>query len=442
MKKSNYNIIVEHDDKILAFNSMTCALAEVSGDFMDVLNDIDNNAFDPDRHDKELIDNMLLGNYIVNDVVDELKVVKFKNLHGKYSSKGMGMTIAPTLACNFACPYCYETPKKGMMSKEIQDKLVCIAETGAKQKKHISITWYGGEPLLAVGIIVDMSKRMIEIAEKYEVEYSAFMVTNGYLLDEATLKTLMDVKVLGYQITVDGPPDIHNLRRKLKKGSDPTFDRIMDSIKLASDAGITNLSVRVNVDKSNTDRLEELLDILIAEGLQEKVNIGLGHVNAYTEACASVADGCLSVEEYAIETLGHQTMMHGKGFIVKDFPYYPGIKANYCCADSMGSHVIDPLGYMYKCWNDVGIIEKAVGNVMMTDDDVDEAMYMKNIEYMFWSPFDFEECVNCNVLPICMGGCPHNGLRGAGKPQCEKWKYNLDKALLLAYEQRQQPVGC
>ena len=34
------------------------------------------------------------------------------------------LTIAPTLACNMDCPYCYEKEKTGVMSQEILDNII------------------------------------------------------------------------------------------------------------------------------------------------------------------------------------------------------------------------------------------------------------------------------------------------------------------------------
>lgn len=166
---------------------------------------------------------MSKGNYIVHDDMDELKLLKYRNYNGKFSSGALGLVIAPTLACNFACPYCYETPKAGLMDKKVQDSLIEMIEENAKNKNNISITWYGGEPLLAKEMIFDFSQRAIEICERENVKYSAYIVTNGYLIDEETIENMKKAKITGAQITVDGPPSIHNKRRILKNSDEETL---------------------------------------------------------------------------------------------------------------------------------------------------------------------------------------------------------------------------
>ena len=40
----------------------------------------------------------------------------------------------------------------------------------------------------------------------------------------------------------------------------------------------------------------------------------------------------------------------------------------------------------------------------------------KNVfKWLAWDVFEREECLECDVLPICMGGCPFVGLRMTSK---------------------------
>lgn len=70
------------------------------------------------------------------------------------------ITICPTLACNFECPYCFEDRGRGKMAPEIQDDIVRLAERmlDASKAKKLAITWFGGEPLMATDVIEALSK--------------------------------------------------------------------------------------------------------------------------------------------------------------------------------------------------------------------------------------------------------------------------------------------
>lgn len=211
-----------------------------------------------------------------------------------------------------------------------------------------------------------------------------------------------------------------------------TFNKILENIKKLVAKNI-EVSIRVNIDKTNGDKIEELLDVLKSNKL-DKCVVNLGHVKPYTSACSSIMPTCFSTEEYAHMNTKYQSILENKGFNSSAYPYYPGTKSNYCCADSMSSFVIDPKGNMYKCWNDVGNISRKVGNVSESDKSID--INPLHTKYMLWSPFDYKECLDCNVLPICMGGCPYEGQKN-NKPDCEKWKYNLIDTLKFTYDKNQ-----
>jgi radical SAM additional 4Fe4S-binding domain len=435
MKLSNYNVFLNYDDStLLVFNSISCALAKADNEFMNIIQNID---FDYNQlvgSQKELVDKMIQGNYIINNDIDELKLIKYRNYMGKYNRSALGITIAPTLSCNFKCPYCYENAKSGIMNGLIQNQIMKMIEESCKHIEILNITWYGGEPLLCKEVIYEMSEKIINVCKSNKVQYSSGIITNGYLLDSETLNKLELCKINRAQITLDGPSFIHNKRRVLKNGDNSdTFDDIIGNIIKFKNSSI-DLSIRINVDNTNSslEYLEELLDVLIANDLN-KVYVGLGHVKAYNDCNSSIKNICLSNEDYAKLNLSFQEILHAKGFISDNYLYYPRIKSNYCCYDSANAFVIDPDGNMYKCWNDIGTTDRSIGNVNNWNSTCNNDKYMKYINSVLWSPFESDKCRKCKLLPICMGGCPFNGVK-AGHPECEKWLYSLYDTLKFTYK--------
>ena len=53
------------------------------------------------------------------DQSDEFQTLKFVHGSARYDRSQLGLMVAPTLACNMACPYCYESNKSGKMTPEI-----------------------------------------------------------------------------------------------------------------------------------------------------------------------------------------------------------------------------------------------------------------------------------------------------------------------------------
>ncbi len=423
MKESKYNVFVEHEGQHLIFNSRTTATAALDKPAMDILDEVRQGA-EVERTD--LVKAMEKAGFLVDDCIDELQQLEVRYNLGKYEKTGLDLIVAPTMSCNFACPYCYEDPKSGIMSEEIQDKIISLVEDFAKNGQKIKITWFGGEPLLAKNVIYRMSEKFIEICENNKVEYDANIITNGYLMDEATVLKLKEYRVTEVQITIDGLPATHNQKRRLKNNSgEPTFDRIVENVMLAKKHGIAP-TVRINTDKQIQRELKELVELMIEKGLGE--DLYLGYLEGNTDSCKGYAANCISYEEFAKTYLDYEKLLLSKN--IK--PGYPLLHHTYCGADYLYSYVIEPSGNMYKCWNEVGIEKYSIGNIGTCEN---YEQLIKNpiqscTKFMTWSPFSFEKCRECSYLPICAGGCPYNGQR-AGEPVCDRWKYVLEDYIKL-----------
>ncbi|WP_419026490.1 radical SAM protein [Emergencia sp.] len=423
MKESKYNIYVEYKDQYLVFNSRTIATAALDKEAIDILEAVRRGE---SIEQSDLAKQMKRVGFLVDDEADELQQLEMKYNWGKYQPSGLGLVIAPTMACNFVCPYCFEGMQTGILSEELQEKILSMVSVFAKDGQNVDITWFGGEPLLAKDIIYCMSERMMEICQKEQVCYEAGIVTNGYLLDEETILKLKKYKVTSMQITLDGLHDTHNKKRRLKNGSgEPTFTKIIENAVRAKEHEF-EMAIRVNVDKETEKELEPLLDFAIEKGLSE--NLYLGHVIANTDSSKSFCDNCLSTEEFARTAVKFEKLLF-KANLPTDYPVPTRTK---CGADYLYSYVIDADGDVYKCWNDIGIKKNSIGSLKNAE-SIDVFMENPNFnytKYMTWSPFNYDKCRQCKLLPFCMGGCPYNGI-GIGEPICENWKYELEEYIKL-----------
>lgn len=161
------------------------------------------------------------------DVVEELRVKKVivpkeekytfyydsltRFLNDAYGSDVMSLIIAPTTHCNFNCQYCFE-PKKHpkYISGDVEDAIISYLNNQI-HIKNLSLTWYGGEPLLMTDSIRRLHDRILKETDK-KIAYHE-VITNGYLIDDKVISIFRDMKLNSIQITLDGTRDTHNRTR-------------------------------------------------------------------------------------------------------------------------------------------------------------------------------------------------------------------------------------
>ena len=438
MKLSRYNMLKKYDDTTIVFNAATCALAVVDENFLRVADDIKNNSYDEKKYDAELIGDMKASGCIIDDDCDELRQMEFYRNVSKYDMTNFGLTIAPTLDCNFRCQYCFETHPKGTMSEETQAALIKFVEARLANAKKFTVTWYGGEPLLAKDIVYNLSEKILELCKKYSVDYDAFIITNASLMSDSDIGNFKRHKISGAQITIDGPKEIHDSRRR-NIAKESTFDKLIDRVNLLLNNDF-RVIVRINVDKENIGYVDDLLKTLQARiERHDKLNIDFGQVSTFTEICRSIESDCYNNEQYADVMLPLYEKVNAYGFALNKMSVYPSPRMNFCCVDYANSFVVDNKGYLYRCWNHVGNIKKSHGNVNDLEKDELKSNYLSWIE---WNPIRHDKCRNCDILPICMGGCP-DAMRNSvdGQPVCGTIKYNLDKVLEYYYNQLKGDVA-
>ncbi len=386
LKQSRYNFFFDGDGGAkLAFNSMTAALAEIEPDKWPIIQKLldDPNRAPLNETEKELLEQLKYGGFLIDEDFDEIAYLKVMNRMARFSRDSLGLTICPTLNCNFRCFYCYETHPQGVMSKEVQDKLVDFAKERLEGSKSFQVTWYGGEPLLAFDVIENLSERFIEYCDERGIDYSAFIVTNGYLLTPDKAKRLAELRVSGAQITLDGPPEVHDKRRVLANGG-PTFQRIIENIKTALEF-IGYITIRVNVDLQN--EVLGLLDILKKEGLKGRVVISISRTSPYTPVCPSSPKKYIPEPEFENTLLDYVKRGSVAGFELRQ-KIAP--RLNVCTAEIANAFVVVPNGRLHKCWVEVSDDSLSVGVVAFGDSNL-----LTSPNFLKWLSWDVFEPIFC-----------------------------------------------
>lgn len=414
MKLSKYNLTEDVEDGLVVFNTASGGILKLNERYGNQYRKMEKNDW---RVEEGLVSQLKYGGMLIEDEVDEKAKLDVISHAARYSSNTLHLTIAPTLACNFRCPYCYEKGRRQSgMNAEVEEDLIEFIRERAVGLSELSVCWYGGEPLLRIGQIRRLTGRIKEVISE-QCSYHATIVTNGYLLSDEVASELVDLDVRSAQVTLDGSRAEHDRRRIPREGV-PTFDVILNNIeKCCQNLQIT---IRANVDKTNISSADELLDEIERRSLKGSVSFYLAPVDNVNGTCLSDSS-CFSMKSYSKEEVVFYRKAIERGFSVSLFNRgNPSI----CGAVSKNAYVVDPMGALYKCWDEVGDGSKAVGSVK-------EGPMLNNamIRWLSYEPDD-EECSTCFAYPVCMGGCPHHTLNGDGK-RCSSLRYNVDQRLSL-----------
>lgn len=423
MKESKFNIYAEN--KRIVFNTLTGALACIDDEYFSVIEDINVNKSNDIKIHETTKQLMYQNGFIVNEECNELKKLMDFRTRQKVNKQILNLTIVPTMACNFDCPYCFETHKNEFMSENIMNKVLelFIKKLNHSELKIVNITWFGGEPLLALNIIKYLSLKFIEICEEKHIKFRASMVTNGYLINETVVKIFNECKINSVQITIDGTKKQHDNRRKLKGNSClGTYDTIINNVNLLNASKIP-VSLRVNIDKFNHCNLNEIAyDFGCRIINKELTRVYLGHIFKYEENEKNSCINCLSKEEYGQDKLKFANYCMENGFKNALKVVHPKLKGNYCASVTDNSMVIGSDGGIFKCWNDIGNKQMRIGNLF---EEISIVEQQNAISWQQYNVKDLKECADCKILPLCAGGCPREVLRNHKRQRCEDIKYTI-----------------
>lgn len=426
VSRYNYYMHRAESDEYLVYNSVSNGLAKFKPEVYAALHN-------GDRALRELdtltLEELCSGHFIVDHDLDEIEFMRLKLNLTRFNSQILHLTIAPTLGCNLNCAYCYEALRAGSsMDDSTVDAVAAFAKSQVALHgyRRLSVTWYGGEPLLAPKIVFSLSKKLLKLCRDKKLEYSAMMVTNGTRLNKKIVRRLRSYQINMLQVTIDGPKEIHDQRRPFKAARNgSSFEAIVSGVDRV--LGIMPVTVRINVDKTNYSRSLEFVEQMRAKGWQDKgknCQFYIGFTRAWTSACSNIADQCFSMGEYVEAEFVFQKELLSQGMSLGTM--YPG-RSTYCAAASPNGFVIGPKGELWKCWADVNKPEASFGNVR-------EPIELKP-KLLEWLTYDaltqFPECRSCTFFPVCAGGCPEVAIRHGNHDgsNCVSWKLMMDRKI-------------
>ena len=391
MKSSRYNVHVPAEDGHMLFNTASGAFAV-----------LDETAYATFRagegpYESELAD----AGFLTDATPDEelaAQQAAFDAVRADTSS--LTLSFIPTYACNYRCPYCYEighNDTKGKMGARTIDAICDFV-----QQRHdecgfgrLSVQWYGGDPSLALDVVQELSGRLIGWCDERGIAYDAMMLSNANLIDEAAAQLIASCRIGRVSLTIDGPEEVHNVRRVAADGSN-SYERNIQAARYLRAAGVA-VSATMNVDKVTWPLFDEFRQKLLAE---EGIDLRCAKLCDYghfygTPPFAAPDFDLFTHEEFAHVQFEHFASQPHTAAELREMLRAPG---RFCSGQLDNYFVIDLLGNVYNCDGWVGDTSYVRFNLF----DDPSTWLLADVSH---DATRDAQCSACKLLPICQGSC-------------------------------------
>lgn len=321
--------------------------------------------------------------------------------------------IILTMDCNLSCPYCYEkhsskepiTDLKPMSSQTIDKTINFIKESHDKNAKHISLIFFGGEPLLCFSKLKEFVEKfelmLASLPHKIIPHYSA--TTNLILPDTTQLDYLLE-KNFSLLISLDGDEKSHVLSR-----GQESFYTILNNIAYLHSRG-ARLSLNLTVTKDNLPYFKDNLIFLNMLGINFRWKINTND-QFTTEDMFTILEALRELSAQKHLTLD-ESISRIKEYHHKLIP----------CIDPHRTITINTNGDLLICSRVNWSIGSITEGITKYDEVKDLPLYSQ--EY-------HPECKKCSALTYCRGGCLGEHLEGTG---INTVKYTLCKGSCIIYK--------
>jgi len=333
-------------------------------------------------------------------------------------------TLLPTSYCNMGCAYCGQSHVKGRIQdghrEAIRARVVAAIHSG--RWPTVEVQWFGGEPLLAYNVVLDLADSFVAAAREAGVTYESQITTNGSLLSVEKVKRLIEAGVTRFDITLDGPAEIHDVSRPLKNGRG-SFDQIMDVLREVvpryEDDGITFI-LRTNITRENMDSLPRyLVGVADFAAGRTNVSIDLAPIHEWGNDVEQISGETEVVDEAELRAFRTLHELNLKTGILPS-----ELSLETCVATDPAAEVIDRDGRMYSCVEyplvPVQSLFKQIGHVSQ----LEPLESRPEDEFSEWATDQRAAelpCRTCSINPVCGGGCPKLWLdTGRGCPSMRR----------------------
>ena len=329
------------------------------------------------------------------------------------------LVLSVSSGCNLACGYCYkeDLAKPSLAQKMDVDTArrgvdLLIKESAARPE--LNLAFLGGEPLtnlpLIRAIVAYAEERSTQEAKK--INFS--ITTNATLLTEEIIDFL-DAHRFGVAISIDGPKDIHDRRRKTIAGAG-SYDLVAAKAKrLLSRYRSRPVGARVTLSAGGGDVLAIHRHLKDELGFFE---VGFAPVTTSADHQANLSANELAEVFAGLKALGRlyiDAAIEGRNIGFSNLyqmlaELHVGSRKALPCGAGVGLLALDGQGELHLCHRFAGSELPGFGNV-------EEGIARERLGEFLNAAADLPAgCTTCRIRNLCAGGCYHESYARYGEP--------------------------
>lgn len=432
MKISKYTFFFDTENsEYYIYNTLSNALVEIDENSYQYLLKAQKSKLDiaVSEVDDEIYNILVLKEFIVDNDIDGFLYYKSILTTQRASSSNMHLTIAPTMDCCFRCHYCFEEYKeKNYMSEEVMDSIIKYLNS-LPSKPELKLTWFGGEPLMALTQMEQFYKKLITNYKKPKI---CDIITTGYHINEDAIRVMNSIDIKQIQVTLDGLKDTHNSIKSTSDNKD-VFNIVLDNVELLLRTSNIHVVFRVNLTKKNAHEYVELYNFLL-DRFKSFKNKGIAP-GFVMDRGGEISNNNKTLLFTPNEVSKFVLDLYSDYQIHTPFLRYPSRFFIECAIKNVMSMSFDPEGYAYKCWEVIGNKKYAIGKLIEEGklDNINQTVYNRHLYGA--DPLEDIICSKCKYLPICNGGCPiqriENIFEGGKNNCCTFYKGKIEEFLKI-----------
>jgi uncharacterized protein len=309
----------------------------------------------------------------------------------------MFVTLMPTLACNLACTYCFQSehPAFGKMQRPTEDATLewILRAVDERGLRTLHVHYFGGEPLTRKDFMLRTAEALSASMRARGGTFEWSCTTNGIGLTPDFARRMRTFGDGSFKVTLDGDRETHDAMRVYRDGRG-SFDEIFANVVACAD--IVRIRIGGNFLPEQKESFDRLLDRIQQAGLAGKLDGVRFKPIVDTQKAKSTCTTCDSkAETQTLVQLNGSVEKRGLGLKMHEGETLEGLLGP-CELHWKNNYTIDPDGRVYKCPAVAGIPGLEVAQVASHDAE-------KPAPLVALRPW--EKCGDCAYLPVCVGGC-------------------------------------